>query len=72
MTEELKAQIVRVFENPVLLPTGGVERNIRVDYTVGTHGPFSFALPAAEFTAVRVQQEMDKTVAELRKLTLTH
>ena len=68
MVEELKAQIVRVLENPVLLPTGGVERNIRVDYTVGTHGPFSLTLPAAEFSAVRVKAEMDKMVAEIRTL----
>jgi len=70
MADELKAQIVHVYENPLLLPTGGIERRIRVDYTVGTHGPFSISLLAADFTAVAVQQEMDKTVAEIRKLTL--
>jgi len=69
MVEELKAQIVRVYENPLLLPTGGLERRIRVDYTVGTHGPFSLILPAAQFTAAAAKVEMEKTVAEIRNLT---
>lgn len=69
MAEELKAQIVRVVENPLLLPTGGIERRIRVDYTVGSHGPFSLTLTAAEFSAARVKQDMDKMVAEIRTLS---
>jgi len=68
MPEELKAQVTRVFESPLLLPTGGVEQRIRVDYMVGTHGPFSITLPAAEFSAARVKTEMEKTAGEIRTL----
>jgi hypothetical protein len=70
MTEELKAQVTKVLDAPVLLPTGVIERKIRVDYMVGVHGPFSITVPAEQFTAAAVKQEMDKTVAQLRALTL--
>jgi len=68
MVDELKAQVIRVYENPLLLPTGGIERRMRVDYMVGTHGPFAVTLPTSDFSAARAQQEIDKTVAEIRKL----
>ena len=69
MPVELKAQVTRVLDAPVLLPTGGIERRIRVDYTVGPHGPFSLTMPAAQFTAAAVKTEMEKVAAEIRNLS---
>jgi hypothetical protein len=69
MSVDVKAQVVRVLQAPVLLPTGQLDQQVRVDYTVGAHGPFSLTLKAAEFTAQRVQQEMEKVAAEIRKLS---
>lgn len=68
MDTTLKAQVTRVLQAPVLLPTGIVDNRVRVDYTVGTHGPFTLSLPAAEFTAARVNTEMEKMAVEIRNL----
>jgi hypothetical protein len=70
MSVDVKAQVARVMDASVPLPTGGIERKMRVDYMVGAHGPFTLILPAEQFNATAVKAEMDKMVAEIRKLQL--
>jgi hypothetical protein len=67
MVEQLKPVVTRVAQDFRLTPTG-MERQIRIEYMVGQDGPFSFTLPEAEFTAVKVQEEINKRAAELAQL----
>jgi len=67
MAEQLKPTVTRVVQDFRLTPTG-TDRLIRVEYMVGGDGPFSFSLPEAEFTATRIQEEMNKRAAELARL----
>jgi len=64
----LETKVLRIRPTPLLTPLGEVERRTTVEYMVGEHGPFSFTLPDAEFTAARVKTEMDKKAAEIRQL----
>jgi len=67
MADQLKATVTRVAQDFRLTPTG-MDRLVRIEYMVGADGPFSITLPEAEFTATRVQEEMNKRAAELGKL----
>jgi hypothetical protein len=67
MAEQLKPVVTRVTQDFRLTATGA-ERIVRVEYMVGADGPFSFSLPDTEFTAARVQEEMNKRAAELAQL----
>ena len=67
MLEQLKPVVTRVTQDFRLTPTG-MDRLVRIEYMVGKDGPFSFSLPEAEFTAARVQQEMNERAAELARL----
>lgn len=55
-------QTIVGFDPHTTLPT----RVIRVDYTVGTHGPFTITTPADHFTPEYLEMETGKTVATLR------
>jgi hypothetical protein len=68
MADELKIQVVRVFPTPKLLITGDVENWTTVEYTVGGHGPFRIEMLDREFTAAKVQAEMEKKAVEIRKV----
>jgi len=67
MATPLTPVVTRVVQDFRLTPTG-MDRMVRIEYMVGADGPFSLSLPEAEFTAARVQEEMDKRAAELGKL----
>ena len=67
MVDQLKPVVTRVVQDFRLTPTG-TDRLVRVEYMVGKDGPFSFSLTEAEFTATRVQDEMNKRAAELARL----
>jgi hypothetical protein len=67
MAEQLKPVVTRVVQDFGLTATG-MQRLIRVEYTIGADGPFSFSLAETEFTATRVQEEMNKRAAELANL----
>jgi hypothetical protein len=68
MAETLTGQVTRVVEQPRMLLNGNIERDVRVEFTIGPHGPFTLTLPRAEFTADRVKQEMAKLAAEISQL----
>ena len=67
MADTLKAT-VRCVVQDVRLTATGFDRLMRVEYMVGTDGPFSFTIPEAQFTAAKVQEELNKRAAELSKL----
>jgi len=67
MAEELKPVVTRVVQDFRLTPTG-MDRLVRIEYMVGADGPFSLSLTEADFTATRVQEEMNKRAAELARL----
>lgn len=41
-------------------------RVIQVDFTVGTHGPFTITTPSDQFTPEYLEQETGKVVSTLR------
>jgi hypothetical protein len=67
MADQLKPTVTRVVQDFRLTATG-MERLVRIEYMVGADGPFTMTLPEAEFTATRVQEEMNKRAAELSRL----
>lgn len=67
MAPALTPTVTRVVQDFRLTATG-TERLMRIEYMVGADGPFNLSLPEAEFTAARVQEEMNKRAAELAKL----
>jgi hypothetical protein len=67
MADQMKPVVTRVVQDFRLTETG-TERMVRVEYKVGKDGPFSITYPEAEFTATRVQEDMNKRAAELSKL----
>lgn len=68
MVEELTAKVLRIRPNVVLTATGSTERWTLVDYMVGAHGPFTVALPDAEFNAAKARAIMDAKANEIRAL----
>ena len=68
MPNVLTPQVVRVLQADRLTPAGGVERQVRVSYMVGPHGPFDATFPEAAFSAAGVKTVMDARAAELSKL----
>ena len=43
-------------------------QQIRVEYSVGSHGPFYELFPKSEFTAPHVTQTLDKFAQQLRQI----
>jgi hypothetical protein len=68
MPDSIVVKVVRVRPDPSLLPTGTLERRTTVEFMIGADGPFDVTIPDSEFTAARVQQEMEKKAAEIRKI----
>ncbi len=68
MPNVLTSQVVRVLQADRLTPVGGVVRQVRVTYMVGTYGPFEVVFPEADFSADAVKKVMDARAAELSKL----
>ncbi len=62
-------EILTSSEEPFLTRAGNIEGRIRVGFNVGTHGPFTVAIPKAEFSEQRVEEEIEKIAAPLRRLT---
>ena len=68
MPNMLTPHVVRVVQADRLTPAGAVERQVRVSYMVGDHGPFDAVFPEAGFSATAVKTVMDARAAELSKL----
>ena len=68
MPDDRPVKVIRVVQNPILLPTGQVEPRTRVEFMVGGDGPFDLTVAEAEFSAEKIRQEMEKKAVEIRKL----
>jgi len=68
MATNLQATVSRVTTEVRIPVFGPAQRLMRVDYMVGTHGPFTLSIPAEQFTAARVKEEMDKIAATINQL----
>lgn len=68
MIDDFAIQIVTVAQDPVLMPDATLQRRVRVDYKIGSHGPFSATFPQEEFSAVKANQVMQAMKAEIQKL----
>lgn len=51
-----------------ITPQQTVEQAFSVEYFIGEDGPFLIILSPAEFTGARVNEEINKVLAELDKL----
>lgn len=67
MATQVTPTVTRVVQDFRLTATG-MDRLVRIEYMVGADGPFSLSLPEAEFTAARIQEEMNKRAAVLAAL----
>jgi hypothetical protein len=67
---ELKPAVTRVTNLPRLLPTGEVEGRVQIQYTIGPHGPFTLNLAEKDFTAEKVNAEMNAKAKVLAALPL--
>ncbi len=68
MSTEFAVSIIRTIADPTLNPDGSVTQRLRVDYKVGTQGPFSVWFPAVGFSGAKARQEIDRLAQEIRVL----
>jgi hypothetical protein len=68
MATNLQPTVSRVTSEVRIPLSGPPLRYFRVDFVVGTHGPFTVSIPAEQFTAARVKEEMDKVAATINQL----
>lgn len=65
----LEARVVTVTESPRLDRGSMSFKTDRiVQFMVGEHGPFQFAIPAEEFTGERVKAILEEHAREIRAL----
>jgi hypothetical protein len=58
--------IIRVGEDARWTAQGTNEAVIRVEFKVGTHGPFTERLPKADYTALKRDELLNKFAKEVR------
>lgn len=61
----MKPQITRITQGTTLSSTGQPLTTYNVQFSVGTHGPFTIQIPATEFTAEQVQKRVNDFAATL-------
>lgn len=64
----MNPEITRVIESTDVGDTGKTFQSIRVEFKVGTHGPFTVTVPKADFTAAAVNALIQKFVSQLGAL----
>lgn len=64
----LEAKVTRVLPTSEVSLAGKVTPQVRVEFSVGPHGPFSVTINQADFTADRVTAEMAKVAATINAL----
>jgi hypothetical protein len=70
MQDAYTPALKRVSQEQIFLNGNAVDV-VRIEYTVGVHGPFVERLPKGEFDAAKVQALMQATAAQLRALGAT-
>ena len=66
MADTLATQIIRIRDNPLLNPVGGIKGRKSIDYMVGEHGPFTVTLDDDGFTAVKAKAAVEAAAKEIR------
>lgn len=69
--EDYAIKNVRVQDIPGLDLNGNTTITKRVTYQVGINGPFTLDYPAAEYTAAKVQADMQREVETLKAIGAT-
>lgn len=65
---DAKPLITKVVQSATIGANGQVQNAYTVTFTVGSDGPFTLSVPANQFTAAHVQQQIQAFVAELAQL----
>ena len=56
MAEDLTVNNKKVSQTSLINPDGSVSHYINVSFMLGTHGPFTFTRPSAQFNAADLNQ----------------
>jgi hypothetical protein len=64
--ENLAIKYLDVVNVAILNDRGQFTPGVRVDFMVGTHGPYNVKLPQAGYTAQAGKAAVDKLAAEIR------
>jgi len=64
-----KATVTKIAEEVGLTPQGQVLRQIRVEFMVGTHGPFVRRYESKTFSVDQARADMDAFARDLARLT---
>lgn len=63
-----KPAVLKVTQTTVPLPGGTFGLGYAIQFTVGPHGPFTLQIAAADFTAEKVQAQLEAFAATLNAL----
>jgi hypothetical protein len=55
MADEYAVKIITIKAAPELTPAGTIKQRVRVDYLIGSHGPFTIVVDEADFTEAKVR-----------------
>lgn len=62
------AIVTKVLQTSITQPNGTQLTSYNVSFTIGKHGPFTIQVPAAQFTAAHVQQQLADFAATINAL----
>ena len=68
MDDNFTTKVIRIVEDPLLNPIGGITRRYRITYMLGAHGPYSITMDVAGFTADAAKAAIEAAAAPLRAL----
>ncbi len=66
MPEHFK--VIRIVDEIGITREGATRVDVRVDFNVGTNGPFTVRVPKQEFSAERVRKEIKEFATQVREL----
>lgn len=65
---EFKPSVQSIRQQNTITATGETQRNFLVTYVIGPHGPFSFEIPADQWSVAEVVKRMDDMAATINAL----
>ena len=66
MPEHFKVTLIT--DETGITAQGATQTQVRIDFMVGENGPFTLRIPKAEFSAERVNKDLEKFADEVVKL----
>lgn len=60
--------VTRITDETGITAQGTTQVNVRVDFMVGENGPFTLRIPKGEFSAERVNKDIEEFADEVVKL----